>query len=307
MLKSRPEGPVAGLFPGQGSQVEGMRDAVAEITPELLERCLTLMGEDPFERVGESTRYAQPAIFCASVASWIRFERAIASGELDASWRPSLFAGHSLGEIAALVAAGAIDAECGLELAVLRGALMADSGERDGDGGLVALLGAKQAQCDRLARDHGLCVANDNAPGQIVLAGSTGRLRALAAAAREQGLRAIMLDVAGAFHSPAMAAAVKPFEDAVQKARIQAPAVPVISCSSASEMTDVRAELALAVVRPVRWRETMLTLSREGAVEFLDLGPGRVLAGLVRRNLEGARGLQATEILASKEGVELAA
>lgn len=279
-----------------------MRDAVAEIAPQLLERCLTLMGEDPFERVGQSTRYAQPAIFCASVACWISFEQAIASGELDASWRPSLFAGHSLGEIAALVAAGAIDADIGLELAVLRGALMADSGERDGDGGLVALLGAQQAQCDRLAKDHGVCLANDNAPGQTVLAGASERLRALAAAAREQGLRAIMLDVAGAFHSPAMAAAVEPFESALQQARIQASAAPVISCASASVMTDVRAELARAVIRPVRWRETMLALSREGAVEFLDFGPGKVLAGLVRRNLDGARGLQAAEIIASAEG-----
>jgi [acyl-carrier-protein] S-malonyltransferase len=307
MLKSRPDGPVAGLFPGQGSQVEGMRDAVAEVAPQLLERCLTLMDEDPFERVGQSTRYAQPAIFCASVASWICFEQAIASGKLDASWRPSLFAGHSLGEIAALVASGAIDADCGLELAVLRGALMADSGERDGAGGLIALLGAEQAQCDRLARDHGVRLANDNAPGQIVLAGPSERLRALAADAREQGLRAIMLDVAGAFHSPAMAAAVEPFEGALQQARIQAPAAPVISCASAREMTDVREELARAVVRPVRWRETMLTLSRRGAVEFLDLGPGKVLAGLVRRNLDGARGLPVAEILALAEGVELAA
>jgi [acyl-carrier-protein] S-malonyltransferase len=304
-------GPVAGLFPGQGSQTAGMREAVAEAAPALLSRCLELVGEDPFERVAESTRCAQPAIFCASVASWRRLQRAIAAGALDERWRPRVFAGHSLGELAALVAAEAIDADTGLELAARRGQLMADAGERDGGdgdgGGMVALLGASAAQCDLLAKAHGATLANDNAPGQLVLAGSPPRLRELAAAARELGLRAIVLDVAGAFHSQAMAAAVEPFRGALDRVEIRPPRVPVISCASGEQMVDVRAELAQAIVRPVRWRQTMLSLRRRGAGAFVDLGPGRVLAGLVKRNVPEARGFEAAELIGAAGGVGVAA
>src|SRR3954469_240455 len=114
------------LFRGQGSQEQGMRDLVADTVPDVLDHCLELVGDDPFERVDESTRFAQPAIFCASVAGWRR------SG-LDAV-DVAAMAGHSLGEFAALVAAGAIDAFDALRLVVARGRLMADAGERDGGG-----------------------------------------------------------------------------------------------------------------------------------------------------------------------------
>jgi malonyl CoA-acyl carrier protein transacylase len=304
---SRPDGHVAALFPGQGSQVSSMRERVAEVAPQLLQRCLALVGEDPFARVGESTRFAQPAIFCASVASWIRFQRSLATGALDARWRPSVLAGHSLGEIAALVAAEAIDVDGGLELAVRRGELMALAGERDGDGGMVALLGADRAQCEELAREHGAYVANDNAPGQVVLAGPLSRQADLTSAARERGLRAIALDVAAAFHSPAMNDAVEPFAAALAQVEIDTPRLPVISCASGGEMLDVRAELAQAIVRPVRWRQTMLTLAQGGATKFVDLGPGKVLAGLVQRNLPAARGWQADSLISTEAGVEIVA
>lgn len=300
-VSSLPSGPVAGLFPGQGSQTPGMRDTVAEVAPALLQQCLELVGEDPFERVSESTRFAQPAIFCASVASWIAMERALEHGALEESWRPSVFAGHSLGEIAALVAAGSISAQTGLQLAVRRGQLMADAGERDGGGGLVAIVGAGGEQCEQLARAHGVSVANDNAPGQIVLAGARESLKQVAAAAREIGVRAIVLDVAGAFHSPAMAPAVEPFRDLLDAVEISTPSVPVISCASAAPIADVRAELAQGIVRPVRWRQTMIALSQWGAREFLDLGPGKVLAGLVARNLPEVQGLQAQSVIGSVE------
>jgi [acyl-carrier-protein] S-malonyltransferase len=284
-----------------------MREHVAAVAPQLLQRCLALVGEDPFARVSESTRFAQPAIFCASVASWIRFERALSTGVLDARWRPKALAGHSLGEIAALVAAEAIDAHTGLQLAVRRGELMALAGEREGDGGMVALLGADQAQCEELAKQHGACIANDNAPGQVVLAGPLHRVKELSSAARERGLRCIVLDVAAGFHSPAMRSAVEPFAAALEQVQIGPPRVPVISCASASEMVDVKAELASAIVKPVRWRQTMLELARRGAVDLVDLGPGKVLAGLVGRNLHDARGWEADCLIAVEEGVEVAA
>src|SRR5687767_9754881 len=113
--------PTAALFPGQGSHVPGMRDLVAARAPELLDRCLHLVGADPFDCAAESTRFAQPAIFCASVAGW----RAL---DPDVQDDVVAVAGHSLGEFAALVAAEAVDADAALELVVLRGQLMAEAG-----------------------------------------------------------------------------------------------------------------------------------------------------------------------------------
>src|SRR4051794_38880063 len=145
---------IAVLFPGQGSQERGMRDLVAGFAPDLLDLCLDLIGDDPFERVDDSTRFAQPAIFCASVAGWRR------SGL--APHDPTAVAGHSLGESAALAAADALDDHDALRLVVTRAALMADAG----GGTMLALLGASPEAARQLAADHGVVVANDNAPGQ---------------------------------------------------------------------------------------------------------------------------------------------
>jgi len=271
-------GSTAGLFPGQGSQTSDLRGRVQRALPELSERCIELVGEDPFARVADSTRFAQPAIFCASVAAWM---------ELREHLRPVALAGHSLGELSALVAAEALDPSTGLELAVRRGELMAaaETGEAEG---MLAVLGASEEQVTVLAEENGVVLANDNAPGQVVLAGLLSRLRAARATARELGVRAILLDVAGAFHSPSMAGAVGPFRRALDSVEIRPSAIPVISGASAQPFGDVRGELAAAITSPVRWRETMLALARLGADRFVDVGPGQVLARLVRRNLPDA-------------------
>lgn len=286
-------GVIAGLFPGQGSQTGDLRERVESTAPGLCERCIDLVGEDPFARVGDSTRFAQPAIFCASIAGWM---------ELSGRVRPAALAGHSLGELGALVAAGALDPLSGLELAVRRGELMAvaETGEPEG---MLAVLKATEEQVEGLAQQYEVVVANDNAPGQVVLAGPLQRLRAASTAAREQGVRAILLDVAGAFHSPSMAPAVEPFREALDGVEFRPPAVPVISGSTTQPFTDVRAELAEAIIRPVRWRETMLALAALGADTFVDFGPGSVLAGLTRRNLPDARVLD-PEALSSAEDLE---
>jgi [acyl-carrier-protein] S-malonyltransferase len=143
------------LFPGQGSQTPEMRETVAEVRPDLLSLAEQIVGEDPFARAEEGTKFAQPAIFCASLAGW------------EALGRPSgeFMAGHSLGELAALVAAGCLGERDGLELVALRGKLMQGSGERAGDGGMIALMGRGAAENARaLADAHGLSVANDNSP-----------------------------------------------------------------------------------------------------------------------------------------------
>jgi [acyl-carrier-protein] S-malonyltransferase len=261
------------------------------MAPQLTERCIELVGEDPFARVRDSTRFAQPAIFCASVAGWM---------ELQGQVRPMALAGHSLGELSALVAAGAVDPLAGLELAVRRGELMAVAETNEAEG-MLAVLKASDEQVARLAEQHEVVVANDNAPGQVVLAGPVSRLREASASAREQGVRAILLDVAGAFHSPSMAPAVEPFRQALDGVEFRPPAVPVISGSTTQPFTDVRAELAAAIIRPVRWRETMLALAGLGADTFVDFGPGSVLAGLTRRNLPDARVLDSETLRASED------
>ena len=270
--------PTAVLFPGQGSQHPEMRDHVAAHAPELLERCLHLVGADPFARAAESTRFAQPAIFCASVAGW----RALDS---DARSDTVAAAGHSLGEFAALVAAGALDELSALELVVLRGRLMASAG----GGTMLALLGADEETAEALAYRHGVSVANYNAPGQVVLSGDPFALEAAAVTARSHGVKALELGVAGAFHSPAMEPAVAAFAAALRGARFTEPRVPVISCATAEPMADPRRELAAALTTPVRWTATMRALAALGADTFVDAGPGRVLHKLVTRNLEPAR------------------
>jgi malonyl CoA-acyl carrier protein transacylase len=273
--------PTAVLFPGQGSQVPGMRDAVARVRPDLFEAVVALVGDDPFARIDESTRFAQPAILCASLAGWSRLR-----GELD---EPIAFAGHSLGELTALAAAGVLDEHDALRLVVLRGRLMAQAGEASGGGTMLALLGAEPGQASALADAFGVAVANDNAPGQIVLSGARDDLRGVRAAARAAGLRAIPLDVSGAFHSPRMAGAVAPFRAALATVELRAPSAAVFSCASARPFVDPAYELAEALVTPVRWRQTMTALARLGARTYVDPGPGVVLAKLASRCVPDAR------------------
>ena len=264
------------LFPGQGSQTPDMRDAVEQVRPDLLALAAEVVGEDPFLRAEDGTMFAQPAIFCASLAGWG------ALGSPDGEF----MAGHSLGELAALVAAGSLGERDGLELVSLRGRLMQRAGEQEGDGGMLALLGSGAAEhAAELAVGHGLSVANDNSPQQVVLSGARSSLPAAAAAAKELGLRGIELPVTGAFHSPMMAPAVPEFVAALERVAIEAPRVTVLSAVTAEPFDDVRRRLAEALTMPVRWRETMLALRDLGAARFVEVGPGRVLTGLAKRTL----------------------
>jgi [acyl-carrier-protein] S-malonyltransferase len=272
------------LFPGQGSQSREMRDSVARVRPDLLSLVQELVGEDPFPRAEEGTNFAQPAIFCASLAGWAAIGRRAPRAERVVG---DVMAGHSLGEFGALVAAGCLTERDGLRLVVLRGRLMQEAGERAGDGGMLAILGAGAADhADALAAAHGLAVANDNSPQQIVLSGSRTALPAAAAAAEELGLRAMELPVTGAFHSPMMEAAVPEFAAALDQVELREPRVAVLSAVTAQPFDDVRLRLAEALTRPVRWRETMLELHRRGAERFVEVGPGRVLTGLAKRTLK---------------------
>ena len=266
---------IALLFPGQGSQTPDMRDSVAQHRPELLDRCVELVGEDPFARVTDSTRFAQPAIFCASIAGWTALDDV----------RPSFAAGHSLGELGALVAAGVLELDDALELVVLRGRLMAEADDR---GSMVALIGGTTEDAAAIAAKCDVTVANDNAPGQVVLSGDPDKLAGVEDVAREYEVRALPLDVAGAFHSPSMEPATAPFRVALDEVELSEPRFPVYSCATAAPFTDVRAELAAALTRPVRWRETFLAMVADGAEDFIEVGPGNVLSKLAKRITRGA-------------------
>jgi acyl transferase domain-containing protein len=164
---------------------------------------------------------------------------------------------------------------------------MQESGEQAGDGGMVAVLGAGAAKrAPDLARAHDLVVANDNSPQQVVLSGARERLPAAVEAASELGLRAMELDVTGAFHSPMMASAVPEFSAALERTEFSSPRVPVISAVTVQPFTDPRRELTDALTMPVRWREVLLALHERGVVRFVEVGPGRVLTGLAKRTLK---------------------
>lgn len=265
------------LFPGQGSQTDDMREIVERARPDLLELALAEAGADLFERATEGTRWAQPAIFCAALA-----------GQAELGARVDVMAGHSLGEITALVAAGAIADEDGLRLVAARGRFMQEAAEETGDGGMTAVRARGEDTRDaiaELAADAGVAIANDNAPDQLVLSGAVSALDTAEALLRERGVRGKRLPVAGAFHSPLMDPAVEPFRAAVESIRIGEPRVPVYSCVTAEPFDDVSERLVEAITHRVRWLDVMRALEARGVTEFVETGPGRVLTNLVKKSL----------------------
>lgn len=264
------------LFPGQGSHADGMEEPW--ITSPRLQRGLELLDYDPFSRLDEGTRYQQPAIFLCSVAAWDARQE-----DVDAE-APVAAAGHSLGEYAALVATGALTFEDALRVVDVRASAM-DRANELVPGGMVALLGGDIDVARALARRTGLHVANDNAPGQVVLSGREEGIEQAIELGREFEVRARRLPVSAAFHTPLMAPAADELADALATAEIGEAAFPVISNSTVEPFSDVRTELVANLLAPVRFRETLLRLSDDGVAEFEEVGPGRVLAGLVRRTV----------------------
>ena len=268
---------IALLFPGQGSQTADMREQVERHRPDLLELAEREVSPDLFERADDGTRWAQPAIFCAALAGWEQLREGL---------EPAFMAGHSLGEITALTAAGALSSEDGLRLVAARGRLMQEAADVTGDGGMAAV----RARDDRavihdVVEATGVQVANDNAPDQIVLSGSVSALDDAEAQLRERGVRAKRLPVAGAFHSRLMEPAVEPFSRLVSEIEVSEPSLPVYSCVTAEPFDDLRQRLVEALTHPVRWLDAMHSLESRGARQFVETGPGRVLTNLVRKAL----------------------
>ena len=260
------------LFPGQGSQTNDMRSDVERLRPDLLELAQSVLGADPFERIEEGTHFAQPAIFCASLAGWSVVDRDDVS----------CMAGHSLGEFSALVAAGVLSERDGLRLVALRGRLMHEAEE---GGGMMAVAAPVEEAAEYAAR-FGLTVANDNSPTQVVLSGDGDAVDAAVEQAKAADLRATRLRVSGAFHSPAMGAAAPELAAALDEVELGEPSTTVYTSVTAAPFEDVRRQLVEGLTSPVRWRETVLAIRMQGETRYLEVGPGKVLAGLVRRILD---------------------
>jgi len=263
------------LFPGQGSQTATMREQVEAWRPDLLELAFAEVSPDLFERASEGTQWAQPAIFCAALAGY---------EVLKDRYEADLMAGHSLGEITALVAADALEAADGLRLVATRGRLMQ---EARGGGMMAVRVRGDRTPVEEVAAEAGLTIANDNAPDQLVLSGSLEALDRAEELLAERKVRGKRLPVAGAFHSPLMEPAIAPFREAVEAVDFREPRVPVMSCVTAAPFEDVPGQLVDALTNPVRWTAVLAELRERGATRYVETGPGRVLTGLVRKSLDG--------------------
>jgi [acyl-carrier-protein] S-malonyltransferase len=285
---------VAVLFPGQGSQFARMADSWASHPAGrvVLDDASAALGRDVVEGCRDeaalaTTEFVQPALLACDVAA---FEVLRADG-VDAG----AAAGHSLGEFAALVAAGVLDLRSALVAVVERGRAMQRASE-DRPGTMTALIGASAedavAICDEARGDDVLAVANENASNQVVLSGSPAGVERAEAIAKERGARAIRLRVAGAFHSPLMQPAVEPIRSALAGLAFASPKLRVVTNVSASFVDDpdeIRDLLARHVVSPVRWASSMRALAQAGYDTFVEAGPGQVLSKLVKRDLPGVR------------------
>ncbi len=289
---------VAWVFPGQGSQEVGMGRDLAEASAaarRVLETADAVLGyplsrlclEGPEDTLRQ-TAHAQPAIFAVSLAC---LEAARELGGLSDE-RPAFVAGHSLGEYTALVAAGALDLENGLRLVQERGRLMQEAAEAN-PGTMAAVIGLDEADVAELCTATGAELCNLNSPGQVVIGGPVEVVDAALAAARERGAhRAVRLKVSGAFHTSLTAPAAQGMARAVAEAALRDPAIPVVVNGTglpAPSASDIREELVYQLTHPVRWRESVEYMAGEGVSGFVEIGPGRVLSGLIRRIVPGAR------------------
>ena len=288
------------LFPGQGSQTPGMavalaeasasaRDVLSTVDEALSQPLSALMAEGPADELTLTTN-AQPALFASSMA----VVAAIAehSGKsLDQFG--DYVAGHSLGEYSALAAVGVFDVATGARLLRQRGDAM-QAAVPVGEGAMAALIGADIALADKVvagAEGAGAVqIANDNAPGQVVISGSLAGVKAAMSLAQEEGLkRVIELPVSAPFHSSLMAPAADVMATALSNTVFDAPSLPVICnvLASAEDKPDaLRDNLITQVTGRVRWRESLDYMQQNGVTRFIELGTGKVLSGLVKRTLK---------------------
>jgi [acyl-carrier-protein] S-malonyltransferase len=283
------------VFPGQGSQFVGMADVwiTSEVAAQVLAEATDALGRDVVEGCRDegalaTTEFAQPALLACDVAAFRTLEAAGLAFEGTA--------GHSLGEFAALVAAGVLGLADAMRIVAIRGRAM-QKASRTRPGTMAALLGVgvedAAAICEEARGDDVLLVANENSPHQSVISGSVAAIERAEALASERRMRAVRLNVAGAFHSPLMEPAVGPLSAAIDEATFEAPAFPVASNVTGALVSDPQELRMLAkrhVVSPVRWASCAAALREEAGTDtFVEAGPGDVLTKLAKRVVPGAR------------------
>ena len=288
------------LFPGQGSQTPGMAAALAsqsaaaksvldQVDDALSQKLSALMADGPADEL-TLTANAQPALFASSLAVVAAIEEVTGKTLSDFG---DFVAGHSLGEYSALAAAGVFDIATGAKLLRIRGNAMQEA-VPVGEGAMAALIGADIDLANQIvekAIDAGAVqIANDNAPGQVVISGSLAGVKAAMAAAQEAGLkRVIELPVSAPFHSSLMAPAADAMQQALSQTSFAAPSLPVYcNVTASAEMAPdaLRDNLVTQVTGRVRWRESLEALQAAGVTKFVELGTGKVLSGLVKRTLK---------------------
>lgn len=286
----------AAIFPGQGSQAVGMgadfatsyeaaRDVFAQADDILGYNLSAICWSGPAE-VLDQTHYTQPALYVSSMAIWTVLQEQLPGA------KPAWAAGHSLGELTALTAAGALSFEAGVKLVQARGQTMRQAGERY-PGAMAALLALEldkvEELCQSVSSETGKIVvlANDNCPGQAVVSGEIEAVERLIELAAEAGARrAVKLAVSIAAHSPLMAAALEGFRQVINATTFSPPEVQIISNVNASPLTspaEIRQELDQQLTQSVRWTDSMRALIDAGAQSFIEVGAGAVLTGLLRR------------------------
>ncbi|WP_366655896.1 ACP S-malonyltransferase [Fodinicurvata sp. EGI_FJ10296] len=284
-----PSRKIAFLFPGQGAQAKGVASAYREAFAGIAERFeqaasitgidVDLLTGDRAPDVADATDIVQPAIFTLSTA--------IAAELAAAGVRPAVAAGHSLGELSALTAAGALSFEQGVALVALRGRLMREAGDRD-PGTMSSVMGLDEAEIDAVLGDLNEAVwpANLNGGGQIVISGRVDAVARAGEALQSRGGAIRPLSVSGSFHTPLLAEAGETFARAVTEIEVADPSYPVISNITAEPLTtaaDIRAELAAHMTSRVRWGDSVEAMRDAGIDTFVEVGPGKVLSGLAMR------------------------
>lgn len=276
------------VFPGQGSQFPGMGKALYDSNPvakELFEQANEILGfrisDIMFSGTEEDlkqTRVTQPAVFLHAI---------IAYKTLD-NPQPDMVAGHSLGEFTALVANGTLSFEDGLRLVAARAAAMQEACEKE-PGTMAAILGLEDEKVETICAgiDAVVVAANYNCPGQLVISGSLDGVNQACEALKAAGAkRALLLPVGGAFHSPLMELAQVKLADAIQAATFHEPACPVyqnVVAAPVQSAATIKENLMLQLTGPVRWTQSVQAMVANGATEFTEVGPGKVLQGLVQK------------------------